>query len=104
MSEIIDAIKSCFNRGKILWTYHVNMRLKDRFIPRDVIIAAVDTFEIIESYPQDKYMPSYLLCAEHNDIMFHLLVALDTENGNVRIITAYRPSPGKWDAEGKKRR
>jgi putative ABC transport system substrate-binding protein len=30
-----------------------------RFIPRDSILAAVDTFELVEAYPDDKYLPSY---------------------------------------------
>jgi hypothetical protein len=44
----------------ILWTYLVNMRLRNRFIPRERILESVDTYEVIESYPGDKYLPSYL--------------------------------------------
>jgi len=31
------------------------MRLKERFIPREWIIASVNGYELIESYPRDKY-------------------------------------------------
>ena len=27
-------IQDCIKLERIVWTYHVNMRLKDRFIPR----------------------------------------------------------------------
>jgi hypothetical protein len=37
-------------------------------------------------------------------MFFHIACAFDVENDNVRIITAYRPSPEKWDAEGRRRR
>lgn len=41
-------IKDCLRRGRVFWTYHVNMRLPGRFIPRDSILKAVDTIEIVE--------------------------------------------------------
>ena len=103
-SGVLDAIKSCIISGRIYWTYHVNMRLNERYIPRDVIIASIHTYEIIETYLQDKYMPSYLIYAEHEGTVFHLLAALDTEINTVRIITVYRPSREKWNADGKTRR
>ena len=40
---------------------HVNMRLAGRFIRRDTILDAVETFELVEAYPDDKYLPSYLV-------------------------------------------
>lgn len=53
----IAFIQDCVRRGQILWTYHVNMRLAGRFIPREAILAAVDTYELVEAYPDDKYLP-----------------------------------------------
>ena len=35
------------------------MRLQGRFISRQHILDAVDTYEVIESYPEDKYLPSH---------------------------------------------
>ena len=84
---------------RILWTYHVNMRLQGRYIPRQVIFKAVDTYEIIEAYPQDKYPPSYLVLAQHTSGAFHALFATDIASDNVRVVTAYRPSPDEWSVE-----
>jgi len=53
-------IRACVRRRRILWTYHVNLRLKDRFVSRQTLFDAVDSYEIVESYPDDKYLPSYL--------------------------------------------
>ena len=33
------------------------------------------------------------------DDCFHVLFAVDVENDNVRIVTAYRPHPDEWDSE-----
>jgi len=53
--EPLVFIQDCVRARRIIWTYHVNMRLKERFIPREWIIASVNGYELIESYPRDKY-------------------------------------------------
>jgi hypothetical protein len=37
-------------------------------------------------------------------MILHILFALDRETDTVRIITAYKPSPDKWEDDGKTRR
>ena len=97
-------VQACVQNRRILWTYHVNMRLKGRFIPCKAILDAVDSYEIIEAYPEDKYLPSYLVLARSADDVFHVLFAVDVEGDNVRVVTAYRPSPEEWEANLKTRR
>ncbi len=74
------------------------MRLGQRFIARETIIQAADTYELVEAYPEDKYFPSYLLLGRDGDATFHVLFGVDVEGQNVRIVTAYYPTPmgGKW--------
>ena len=86
---------------KILWTYHVNMRIERRHISRSEILDAVDAYEIIEAYPEDKYLPSYLVAGGES---FHVLFATDVTNDNVRIVTAYRPDPNEWEAGFRRRK
>ncbi len=97
-------IQACVRSRRILWTYHVNMRLHGRFIPRRLILDAVDTYEIIEEYPKDKYLPSYLVLVRQGADSLHVLFAIDTEENNVRIVTAYRPDLDEWEADLKTRR
>jgi hypothetical protein len=97
-------IQTCVRQQSIFWTYHVNMRLQRRSIARQAILEAVDTYEIIEAYPEDKYFPSYLVLATHQEEGFHILFATDVASTNVRIVTAYRPSPDEWESDGKTRR
>ena len=80
------------------------MRLAGRFIPRETILAAVATYELVESYPDDKYLPSYLMLARHDAEAFHVLFAFDVPGDNVRVVTAYRPHPAEWQADLKARR
>ncbi len=100
----IEFIRSRVLQGKVLWTYHVNMRLRSRFIPREAILESVNKYEIIEEYPRDKYSPSYLVYSQYQQQRFHILFAADLEGDNVRVITVYRPSTQEWETDLKKRR
>jgi len=103
-TDILEFIKSCVRRRRIHWTYHVNMRLKGRFISREVILTSVDSYEIIESYPEDKYLPSYLIYAEYEEQIIHIQMAIDKENNSIRIVTTYKPTLDKWGNDLKTRR
>jgi len=101
---VIDFIKRCVREKKVFWTYHVNMRLERRFISRKVILDSIDSFKLIEEYPDDKYLPSYLIYAEYEGEAFHVLIAVDERDDNVRIVTSYRPGLDKWCEDMKTRR
>jgi hypothetical protein len=105
MSEIpaqpLAFIQRCVRERKIFWTYHVNMRLEQRHIGREDILAAVETYEIVEAYPDDKYLPSYLVIAAQ---AYHVLFALDVAGDNVRVVTAYRPDWREWMPDLRTRR
>lgn len=97
-------IARCIRERRIFWTYHVNMRFGQRPISREIILSAVDSFEIIEEYPEDKYLLSYLIRAEHERLVFHVHIATDIIGDNVRIVTAYIPDPGRWEDDFRRRR
>lgn len=77
------------------------MRLERRHITRDEILGTVDSYAIVESYPEDKYLPSYLIVAADS---FHILFAVDITEDNLRVVTAYRPDPEEWELNLRKRR
>ncbi len=97
-------IRQCVSVRQILWTYHVNLRLEKRFIPRDFVMESVNEYEIIESYPDDKYLPSYLVLTNGGGEQIHILFATDVENANLRVVTAYRPDPNEWSEDMKRRK
>lgn len=102
--EPLSFIRDCIRARRILWTYHVNMRLEQRSIPREMIIQAAESYEMVEGYPDDKYLPSYLLLGRCQEKAFHVLFAADIDEQNVRIVTAYYPSLEEWEADLKTRR
>ena len=80
------------------------MRLQERRLNSELLRKAIDTFEIIETYPRDKYLPSFLLRGEAPEFVFHALVATDLAGDNVRVVTMYLPDPERWDENGRLRR
>lgn len=80
------------------------MRLEGRSIPREAVLTSVDTYVIIEEYPEDKYLPSYLIYALYMEQVVHIHIAIDIENDNIRIITTYKPTLDKWEEDFKTRR
>lgn len=103
-AEPLGLIKRCVKERRVFWTYHVNMRMKGRAISREAILESILDYEIIETYPEDKYLPSYLVYTRHQNVAFHILFAADVEGDSVRIVTAYYPDPAQWDANLKTRR
>ena len=99
----VGFISKCLRRGKLFWTYHVNMRLGQRFISRNTIVCA-DNYDMIEAYPDDKYLSSYLLLGKRGDASFRVLFGVDVEGENVRVVTAYYPSLADWEDDLKTRR
>lgn len=97
-------IRDRLTARRILWTYHVNMRLGQRPITRQMILDATDSYEIVEAYPDDKYFPSYLLLGRTGDNTFHVLFGADVPGRNVRVVTAYVPSPEERELDLKTRR
>ena len=71
---------------------------------RDQIFSAVDTFEIIESNPDDKYLPSYLIYGKTTSAVIHVLFGIDCADNNIRVITAYYPDPVQWMDDFKRRK
>jgi hypothetical protein len=67
-------------------------------------VAAGATYELVEAYPADKYLPSYLVLARQGPQAFHVLFATDVEGDNVRVVTSYHPDPAEWRADLKTRR
>jgi len=73
------------------------MRLQQRALTAEMLHDTLATLEIIEAYPHDKYLPSFLLRGDSDGSVFHVHVATDVEDENIRVVTMYIPDPGEWD-------
>ena len=68
----------------------------DFALSAEIIVKALSTIEVIESYPDDKYLPSFLVRGESAGTVFHAQIATDVEGDNVRVVTMYVPTADEW--------
>jgi uncharacterized protein DUF4258 len=80
------------------------MRLGQRSLGSEMLMKGADSLEIIEAYPDDKYLPSFLVRGDCEGRVFHAQIAADLEGRNVRVVTMYIPAPEEWDSEFRIRR
>ena len=103
MIDINDLREIAKDESKVELTAHTLMRMKERKIDIDEIYAGIDTGEIIEQYPDDKYYPSCLvLCFRVNGKPLHLVCSIG--NNKIYIITLYDPDSEHWEKDFKTRR
>ncbi|HEX9842240.1 MAG TPA: DUF4258 domain-containing protein [bacterium] len=103
-SDPLGFIRRCLRERRVLWTHHVNMRLGERAITRAMVLQATDRYEIVEAYPDTRFLPAYLLLGRAGADALHVVMAVDVEGDTVRIVTAYRPDPAQWEDDLKTRR
>ncbi len=78
-------------------------RMFQRDISEEEIEDVVRFGETIETYPNDKPYPSYLVLGHVDDRAVHVVYAKD-ESDTVIIITVYEPTLEKWHEDLKVRR
>jgi len=69
-----------------------------------MLMEGAESLEIIETYPDDKYLPSYLVRGECEGRVFHAQIAADVEGKNIRVVTMYLPAAEEWDSGFRVRR
>jgi hypothetical protein len=95
----IEDIRQCCNDESVFLTAHGTLRLYERGISYDSVIAAIRNGEIIKEYPDDYPFPSCLISAAGP---LHVVCGLG--NGQVFIITSYTPDSGMWEPDYKTRK
>lgn len=92
------------NCRSLIFSQHAITQMFARVISTDEVVAAVKSGEIIESHPDDKPFPSFLLLANIADKALHVVIAKETINSQCVVVTAYEPDPKLWESGFKKRR
>ena len=84
-------------------TQHAAERCRQRGILSDDIKSVVMNGEVIEDYPDDFPFPSCLILG-YTDSGKAVHICMSDEGSGSRIITAYFPSPEKWQSNLKTRK
>jgi hypothetical protein len=98
--DIVDIRQYCSDDSVFL-TAHGTLRLYERGISYNSVIAAIMNGEIIEEYPDDYPFPSCLISAI-DPYPLHVVCGLG--NGQLFIVTSYKPDSNMWEVDNKTRK
>jgi len=89
-----DRITELIQSGEILISHHARVRMFERNVSTDDIIAIISSGEIIEEYLDDEPCPSVLIMGFIDAVAYHTVIALCRDH--IRVITVYIPEENKW--------
>ncbi len=93
---VIGRIRAKIQQGRFEFSQHAT----DRAIIRDIRVRelreAMQEAELVESYPEDKYGPSYLVLGFTDSGRPLHVHCSHPSRPLIKIITLYEPSPSIW--------
>jgi|HubBroStandDraft_1064217.scaffolds.fasta_scaffold219875_3 hypothetical protein len=90
--------------ARVVFSGHAIMRMFERGIGPDAVLAVVGGGETIAEYPEDRPYGSELLLAFVNARPLHAVVAIDRSSATCIVITAYEPMAEQWEADFRTRK
>jgi hypothetical protein len=97
-------IRKIAEKDRIAFKKHSAIRMKERGIYADEVKKIMLHGEIIEEYPEDKPFPSCLVFGfTEKQKPVHIVIAIDSDDQIIWVITVYSPSKEEWE-DGFKRR
>jgi hypothetical protein len=75
----------------------------ERRITVEDVRSVVTDGEVIQSYPEDKPYPSRLTLGWRGTRPIQVVVAEDSEDSILIVVTAYEPDPIQWDSGFKRK-
>ena len=104
MNELkIELLRKLCNNKCVIWSTHAMERIQQRGIEYTDIYNAIEMGKIIEQYPDSYPYPACLVLGfDLDDKILHLVCGCNGEV--IKIITAYYPTPDKFDDNGEKRK
>ena len=89
---------------EIIFSGHAVQRLFERGLKAAQVQSIIESGEVITSYPDDQPLPSFLILGWVKERPLHVVLAVDAENQQCQVVTAYIPDPALWSRDFKTRR
>ena len=93
-----------YYKKKIEWSAHALERMLEKGISRATVKYIISNGKMIENYPDDKPFPSGLFYGKWKDKPLHVVIAYDTIEQKIFVITAYWPDEEHFEEDFKTRR
>jgi hypothetical protein len=86
------------NSRPIIFRIHAVQRMFERRIPLEAVRQVLTSGEMIEDYSEDMPDPGGLHSARPGQRPLHVVMAENTQEGELVVITVYEPNPAQWKA------
>lgn len=104
MEQVNKKIRNLVEAERVRFKNHAFIRMVERKIKVSEVEYALKNGIVIESYPEDKPLESFLfLGSTDSNKALHIVAALDEDEEIAWIITVYEPNRDKWDKTLSKR-
>ncbi|WP_292410830.1 MULTISPECIES: DUF4258 domain-containing protein [unclassified Methanoculleus] len=94
MNRSKDEIIELVDRDSVIISHHARVRMFERNISTDDLLAAIRVGEIVEAYSDDEPCPSLLMLGFIRDHAYHVVLGICDDH--LRVITAYVPDDEHW--------
>jgi len=83
---------------------HCILRMYQRNISANEVQEVLVSGDLIETYEEDRPLPSCLIMDESKGRKIHLVVAVDLPDEMLWVVTVYEPSYEEWETDFRRRR
>ncbi|MBS1253679.1 MAG: hypothetical protein MAG451_02732 [Anaerolineales bacterium] len=91
---------------RVVWSAHAVIELVAEELTRQEIEEALEACDVIEDYPTlHRPLPDCLVLGYlDDDHPVHVVVAIDTDQDRILIVTVYQPSEQEWEDDWRTRK
>jgi len=88
----------------IIYRAHAIQRMFERRVSDEDVRQVLQSGEMIEDYSDEMPFPSRLMLGRRGDRPLHVVMAENTKEGGLTVITVYEPDSSQWKSGFKGRK
>jgi hypothetical protein len=88
----------------IIYRIHAIQRMFERRISDENVRQVLQLGEMIEDYSDEMPFPSRLMLGRRGERPLHVVVAENTKENELVVITVYEPDPSQWKSGSRNRK
>ena len=92
------------NSRLIIYRIHAIQRMFERRISGENVRQVLQAGEVIEDYSDEMPFPSKLMLGKRGERPLHVVMAENTRENELVVITVYEPDPSQWKSGSRNRK
>lgn len=88
----------------IIYRIHAIQRMFERRVSEENVRQVLQSGEMIEDYSDEMPFPSRLMLGRRGERPLHVVMAENTKEDELVVITVYEPDPSQWKSGSRNRK